>query len=298
MAAETNRRVLRRQASGNVRGRHFPVAEPCRFAHDTPVFLGVEIGGTKLQVAVCDARGRLKQLVCVRVERRRGRTGILLQLDAIIPALLQSHKIQRIGVGFGGPFDVERGRAVRSHQIAGWDGYPVRRWFERKFGLPVFVDNDQNCAALAEVTVGAGKGLSRVFYVTVGTGIGGGLVIDGELYNGRYGAAEIGHTWVGDHRLESVASGLAIERGVSTVPQSARYLGVAIANAIALLNPNIVIVGGGVSLAGEIFFRPLRATVKRRVFPVFRHNYRIVPPALGESVVVVGAALLAARGGR
>jgi glucokinase len=174
----------------------------------------------------------------------------------------------------------------------------VRNWFERKFGLPAFVENDQNCAAMAEATVGAGRGFSRVFYVTVGTGIGGGLVMDGKLYNGRYGAAEIGHTWVGDRRLETVASGLAIERGVSTVAKSGRYLGVALANAIALINPDIVIVGGGVSLAGERFFRPLRATVRRRVFPVFRNNYQIVPPALGENVVVVGAALLAARGGR
>ena len=147
----------------------------------------------------------------------------------------------------------------------------------------------------AEAVCGAGRGLRRVFYVTVGTGIGGGLVIDGELYNGRYGAAEIGHTWIGKHRVEAVASGLAIERGVSTVPQAARYLGVAIANAIALLNPDIVIVGGGVSLAGAKFFRPLRATVRRLVFDPFRRNFTIVPAALGESVVVVGAALLARR---
>ena len=255
------------------------------------MILGVEIGGTKLQLGVCDRRGRVRTLERRSVEREKGAAGIRQQIERLAPPLLK--QVTAIGVGFGGPFDVERGRAVRSHQIAGWDGFPVKRWFERKFGLPVFVDNDQNCAALAEATVGAGRGLRRVFYVTVGTGIGGGLVIDGELYNGRSGAAEIGHTWVGDHKLESVASGLAIERGVSTVSQAARYVGVAIANAIAIIIPDIVIVGGGVSLAGEKFFRPLRATVKRYVFPVFRDNYRIVPPALGEAVVVVGAALLA-----
>ena len=81
------------------------------------------------------------------------------------------------------------------------------------------------------------------------------------------------------------------------MPQAARYLGVAIANAIAIVNPDIVIVGGGVSLAGEKFFRPLRATVRRYVFPVFRDNFRIVPAALGQNVVVVGAALLASRTG-
>lgn len=259
------------------------------------MFLGVEIGGTKLQLGVCDARGRLRALQCRGVERRRGAAGILKQIEEIAPGLLSG--VNAIGVGFGGPFDVEHGRAVRSHQIAGWDGFPVQRWFERTFGLPAFVDNDQNCAAWAEATVGAGRGFRRVFYVTVGTGIGGGLVIDGELYNGRYGAAEIGHVKLfakGRWRtVEALASGLAIERGVSTVAQSARYVGIAIANAIALLNPDIVIVGGGVATAGERFFRPLRATVRRHVFAVFRDNYRIVPPALGQSVVVVGAALLA-----
>jgi glucokinase len=259
------------------------------------MFLGAEIGGTKLQVGVCDRRGQLRHLVREAVVRRQGAPGLLRQFHRLIPPLVKQYRVRAIGVGFGGPYDLQRNRAVKSHQIAGWDGFPVRDWFRKQFGLPVVVDNDQNCAALAEATVGAGKGLRSVFYVTVGTGIGGGLVIDGELYNGRYGAAEIGHTWVGEHRLEAVASGLAIERGINTVPQAARYVGVAIANAIALINPDIVIVGGGVSRAGAPFFRPLRKTVARHVFPVFRKNCRIVPPALGEAVVVVGAALLAAR---
>ncbi len=263
------------------------------------MYLGVEIGGTKLQTGVCDARGRLKQLVRTTVVRRRGRRGILRQLEEIIPALLRTHRISKIGVGFGGPFDIETGRAVRSHQVAGWDRFPVKQWFERRFKLPVVVENDQNCAGLAEALCGAGRGLHRVLYITVGTGIGGGLILDGEIYGGRYGAAEIGHVKLqanGRWRtVESVASGLAIERGVSTVPQAARYLGVAVANAIAMVNPEIVIIGGGVSLAGDKFFRPLRQTVARHVFPVFRKNYRIVRPALGETVVVIGAALLAAR---
>lgn len=261
------------------------------------MYLGVEIGGTKLQAGVCDGRGRLRALERRSVERARGATGILRQIEGIAPSLIQRYRVRAIGVGFGGPFDVETGRAVRSHQIAGWDGFPVRQWFERRFKLPVVVENDQNCAGLAEALCGAGRGLRRVLYITVGTGIGGGLVIDGNLYNGRFGAAEIGHVKMRERgrwrTVESLASGLAIERGVSTVPQAARHLGVAIANAIAIINPDIVIVGGGVSLAGERFFRPLRTTVRRLVFAPFRRNFRIVPAALGESVVVIGAALLA-----
>lgn len=263
------------------------------------MYLGAEIGGTKLQVGVCDRHGKLHAIIRDRVVRSDGAAGILRQFQRVIPPLLERYPVKAIGVGFGGPCDVKTGRAVKSHQIDGWDGFPVRRWFEREFGLPVAVDNDQNCAAFAEATIGAGKGRHTVFYVTVGTGIGGGLVIDGQLYNGRYGAAEIGHTklW---HRgrwrtVESLAAGLAIEHGVSTVPQAARHLGAAIANTIGIVNPDIVIVGGGVATAGAKFWRPLRRTVARLVFPVFAGNYRLVPPKLGQDVVVVGAALLAAQ---
>lgn len=264
--------------------------------------LGVEIGGTKLQVGVGDVRGRLHQLTRVAVVRRDGRRGILRQLERLIPSLIRERSISRIGIGFGGPVDFERGRVVRSFHIAGWDGFELKRWFERRFKLPTVVDNDTNCATLSEALIGAGRGKLRVFYTNVGTGIGGGLVIDGELYSGRFGAMEIGHTRLWHEGtwaiLETVSSGLAIERGASTVEQSARYFGVALANVVTLLNPDIVVVGGGVSLAGEKFFRLLRETVRRYVFAPFRRNFTIVPAGLGETVVVVGAALLAAGKGR
>jgi glucokinase len=263
------------------------------------VVLGVEIGGTKLQVGVCDSRGRVHELTRAAVVRTDGRRGILRQLEQMIPPLVRGRSIARIGVGFGGPVDFERGRVVRSFHITGWDGFELKRWFERRFKLPTVVENDTNCATLAEALIGAGRGKRRVFYTNVGTGIGGGLALNGELYGGRFGAMEIGHTplrhngkWV---ILETVSSGLAIERGASTVAQSARFFGVALANVITLLNPDIVVVGGGVSLTGKRFFGPLRATVRQFVFAPFRHNFKIVPAGLGETVVVVGAALLAAR---
>ena len=263
------------------------------------MFLGAEIGGSKLQVGVCYRRGNLRQLIRAPVVRRAGAAGILRQFQHLIPPLLAEYPVRAIGVGFGGPVDSARGVGIISYQINGWKNFPVRQWFRRQFGRPVVVENDQNCAAWAEAKVGAGNKLRRVLYVTVGTGIGGGLVVEGQLYNGRHGAAEIGQMqlWHGGRwrTVESLASGLAIERGVSTVPQAARHLGVALANAIALVNPELVIVGGGVTLAGAKFFRPLRQRVRQLVFSPFRDNYRIVPPRLGQAVVVVGAALLAAE---
>lgn len=263
------------------------------------MFLGVEIGGTKLQLGVGDVHGRIKALERRSVERKKGARGILRQIEEIVPPLIERYRARAIGVGFGGPVDLVTGRAVRSHQIAGWNRFPVRRWFESKLGLPTVVENDQNVAALAEACCGAGRGKRRVFYVNVGTGVGGGLVLDGEIDNGRYGAAEIGQMRVAVNgrlvTVESVASGLAIEEGRATLTQSARYLGLAIANMIALLNPEVVIVGGGVTGAGARFWRPLRRTVARLVFQPYRRNYRLVRPALGETVVVVGAVVLAAR---
>ena len=261
--------------------------------------LGVEIGGTKLQIGVADAHGHIRQLVRLAVDRQAGHAGILHQFATTIPGLLHPHRIKAIGVGFGGPVDYQRGRVVKSHQVTGWSGFPLRQWFTRQFRLPVVVENDSNCAALAEARQGAGHGQRVVFYTNIGTGIGGGLVIDGTLYTGRYGAMELGHTClpVGPKfpTVEELAAGLAIERGRSSVAKSARVMGVAVANVIALLNPNVVVIGGGVAQAGAKFFRPLRATVRKLVFAPYRQNYRIVPAQLGEAVVVIGATLLAAE---
>jgi glucokinase len=262
--------------------------------------LGVEIGGTKLQVGVCDPRGRIQQLVRVAVVRRNGARGILDQLEQVIRPLVHGHRVQAIGVGFGGPVDASSGRIVRSFHIKGWDGFALRRWFLRRFRLPTVIENDTNAATLAEALIGAGRGRRAVLYSNVGTGIGGGFVVDGKIHNGRFGATEIGHTRFfvrGRWRiLEELSSGLSIERGKTTLAESAKYYGIALANAITLLNPDIVVVGGGVARAGEKFLGPVRKTAERFMFGPFRKNFRIVPAALGETVVVVGAALLAADG--
>ena len=282
------------------------------------MYLGVEIGGTKLQFGITNRRYKLIALRRVAVDRRGGRKRILQQVQEQVTALLVDHPVKAIGVGFGGPVDSQRGRVITSHQVAGWSGFQLRAWFAKEFGLPVVVENDTNCAALAEARFGAGRGKRVVFYSNIGTGIGGGLVIDGTLYNGRLGAMEIGQTVVpvvgpltsaGGGRtprgvtrptmirwatIESLASGLALEQGTSSVSEAARWYGMAIANAITLLNPDIVVVGGGVSLAGKQFWEPFRQTIRQLVFPPFRRNARVVPAGLGETVVVVGAALMAA----
>src|ERR1035438_930215 len=106
------------------------------------MYLGVEIGGTKLQVGACDRRGRIAQLVRVAVVRRDGARGILKQIEKIIPPLLTTHRIEAIGVGFGGPVDAPKGRVVRSFHINGWDGFALRRWFVQRFKRPTVIENE------------------------------------------------------------------------------------------------------------------------------------------------------------
>jgi glucokinase len=263
------------------------------------MLLGVEIGGTKLQVGVCNRRGGIVQLVRVAVVRREGARGILKQLSIVIPPLLAAHRVKAIGVGFGGPVDSERGHVVRSFHIKGWEAFALRRWFVQRFKLPTIIENDTNAAALAEALVGAGRGRRAVLYSNVGTGIGGGFVVDGVIHNGRFGATEIGHMRFFVHGrwriLEELSSGLSIERGETTLAQSAKYYGVALANASTLLNPDIVVVGGGVAREGDTFLRPVREIARHLVFVPYQRNFRIVPAKLGDTVAIVGAALLAAR---
>lgn len=338
-------------------------------------FLGIEIGGTKLQLGVGGGDGRpLVALERFDVDPARGAPDILDQIERAGQRLIAAHRVQAIGIGFGGPIDAERGCAVKSHHVQGWDAFPLVNWCHTAFSLPASIGNDCDVAGLAEARFGAGRGASPVFFVTVGTGIGGGLIVDGQIYRGSgVGAAEIGHLRPGlsadrpDETVESFAAGWAIAAAaqsrladpvshrLSTImsgdrvrdPERVRQrlieaeeadeeyaadlwnrcdgdaqrltakmviqaagdgnplaqeilqralqaLGWAVAQMINLLSPKVVVVGGGVSLAGEhLFFSPLRKEVERYLFPPFAGSYRIVPAALGEESVVHGALAIA-----
>ncbi|MDO4558044.1 MAG: ROK family protein [Planctomycetia bacterium] len=316
---------------------------------EEPVYLGIEIGGTKLQWIVGtgqDTSWLDRRLTSV--DRHRQADGILEQLEEITGSLITAHpEIRRIGIGFGGPVDPKGGRVIRSHQIDGWQNFPLAAWMEERFHRPAILANDSDCAGLAEAMYGAGRGAMSVFYSNVGSGIGGALVIRGNLYTGSSGiASEIGHlrpTPVEQSRspspdtpdVESMASGWAIteyvRRRCELTPESAEVLeilkkvggstdqidtrkvvrcaledrnpiamdamnqctrvyGWALAQMITLLSPEVVVIGGGVSLADRsLFLDPLREQVSRNVFPALRGTYRLVPAALGEEVVAAGS---------
>jgi len=190
------------------------------------MYVGIEIGGTKVQLGLGRGDGELLGLWRGTVDVAAGGGGIRRQIVAAVPELLGSARVNRdelkgVGVGFGGPVDDATRAVIKSHQIAGWDGFPLAEWLGEALGLPAVLGNDADAAGLAEALFGAGKGLSPILYMTIGSGIGGGLILDGHILRGTgRGAAEIGHLKVRDPRspdgrletLENIASGWAIGR--------------------------------------------------------------------------------------
>lgn len=197
--------------------------------------IAVEIGGTKLQVALGLPDGTILDNQRGTVDRDKGAFGILDWTAARTREFLESKpgSVRAIGIGFGGPVESLTGRTLVSHQIAGWDDVPIRKWFADKFKLPVVVANDANAAGWAEYCLGAGCGTRQFCYMNIGSGIGGALVIDGALFDGQgRGAAEIGHTWVPDwtsatpgavDKLENLCSGWAIEKRLHSMKKLAAH---------------------------------------------------------------------------
>ena len=316
--------------------------------------LGIEIGGTKLQLGIGQGHGSLLALDRLLVDPSHGAAGILEQIKDSVPRLyakakLDRRQIQAAGIGFGGPVDVQNGRTQKSFQIAGWDDFPLARWIGEHLGIPrVVLENDADTAGMAEARFGAGRGRSPLLYLTIGSGIGGALIVDQQIYRGSgHGATEVGHLLVSEttpsgirlRELEEVASGWGIAAAASdlargylqngqgnwavlaqaggrpdqittaNVADAARMadpdalaildhattaFAFALTQAVTLLAPQRIVLGGGVSLIGEeLWFDPIRRQVDRDVFGPFRGRFDIVPAGLGEEVVVHGALALA-----
>jgi len=299
--------------------------------------LGIEIGGTKLQIVAGDDSGRIAERVVLRVNRASGGGGIRTQIEAALPDLIAKWQPAAIGAGFGGPVDWRTGRIARSHQIEGWSDFDLRGWLHKLSGLPVAVENDSNLAALAEATLGAGAGCNPVFYFNLGSGVGGGLVIDGRIYHGRApGEVEFGHLrldksgtlveqrcsgWAIDRRLRSLASerpGGPLARLLAPTPggeakqlsaaldagdaetrrvlsELSDDLGFALSHVVHLFHPELIVLGGGLSLVGEPLRTAVAKALPRHVMEVFQPGLQLKLAALGEDAVPVGCLLLHQR---
>ena len=308
-------------------------------------FIGIEIGGTKLQLVAGDALSRVKHRLRLSADRTAGGAGICRQVEAGLAELRAATgaSIAGVGVGFGGPVDRETGRIVRSHQVAGWENFPLRDWLSERAGrAPVAVENAATTAALAEAITGAGAGFETVFYCNFGSGVGGALVMGrGVVYHGAPpGEMEFGHLRLnrGDGQtVESRCSGWAVDARVRAecarsprdsalarlvaldpghearhlataltagdplaqrvIDEVAADIGFALSHVIHLAHPDVIVLGGGLSLAGEPFRAAVAAALRPFVMEAFAPGPVVALAALGEDAVPVGALHLAIRAG-
>lgn len=312
-----------------------------RIETDNSLAIGIEIGGTKIQVGIGSAgQGLLPNGLLRRpVQHQYGAAGISQDIVSMAGELLKAQNLQlgeitKIGIGYGGILDASHGVVLKSFQIDGWTDFPLQEWAEGQWGKPVRLENDASTAGLAESMLGNGRGCSRLFYITIGSGVGGGWIVNGKIDNGQgLGSAEIGHTWVPDPQsqrpveLEQICAGWAIGRrareaarqapslmeqlagsmdaidakivhaaaeqgdelACSILHETCQTLAMGISNVVALLHPERVVIGGGVSMMGSLFWDDLRSEFQTRVLPAFASQVELVPAKLGEDVVVIGA---------
>lgn len=308
--------------------------------------IGIDVGGTNVKIALVDNKGKIIYSNSIPTRAEMGYEYTINNMKEAITELIKETKsdpknIESIGFGFPGQIDYQKGIVRLAPNIPGWVDVPIAEIMEKEFGIPTRVDNDVRCAALGELNYGAGQGCENLICITVGTGIGSGLVINGKLVRGASNAAgEIGHIKLdmnggplcgcGDRGcLEAFASGPSIvamaeeyiKGGKSTkyrelanpditpyiVSEAAKqgdpvakriftivgeYIGIGLASVVNLLNPEKIIIGGGVAAAGDLLLTPIKESLIKRAMPIAGSAVEIVPAQLGNSAGVIGASLL------
>lgn len=311
------------------------------------VAIGMDIGGTSVKMGLVSRAGRVLSARSVPTAEARGcRAQLLLWTrharELADEARRMGASVAGIGIGAPGPVDARRGFVYFFPNIPGWKNVPLRDLLRRRTGFTVRVDNDANAMALGEFRHGAGRGATDVVFLTLGTGVGGGLVIGGRLFDGpSYSAAEIGHlvidergprcacgnrgcleTFVGNgylvaearrrlaggersvlarwtaagHRLDPILLGKAARAGdrlaAGIWERAGDRLGTALAGLVNILNPQRIILGGGVAQNGRLIFDPVRRAIAKKAFPVAARSVKVLPAKLGTDAGLVGAASL------
>jgi len=313
--------------------------------------LSIDIGGTKFSLALCAADGVILDRRSYPTNTAGGARWMVEEIYRIGSELIagSSSPVVACGIGFGGPVDFYRQIINRSIHVHGWSELPLARLISERFQIPAILDNDANAAALGEVRFGAARGCSNIVYLTVSTGIGGGIIIGGDIYHGsRSYAGECGHITVltdgapqcscGKRGcLEALCSGASIgararaaaqaspesaarllamagnrpenitaklvfdmagegdEFASGLVKQVCSYLGLGVATFINLFDPEMVVIGGGVSKAGATLFEPLKQEIEKHVMPIHSGQLKCVKAALEDDSVLLGAVALANR---
>lgn len=297
--------------------------------------IGVDVGGTNIKLGLVASSGKIiaKTNLVTKSYSRHPRY-LIDALVAAIRALIRENgktikDIAGIGIGLPGLIDVSKGNVIFMPNVPGWKNIPLRRIIQTQLKLPVFIDNDVNLVALGEWKLGAGKGYKNLVCITLGTGVGGGLVLNGELYRGEgFVAGEIGHIplnergpacncggtgcferYVGNHILTAKAAkmfhkkNIRIEdvfdlanrgdaRAVRFWRETATHIGNALAGIINLLNPRLIVIGGGVANNYKFLEKTIQKVIRRRAMKIQRDMVRIVRARLGDEAGILGAHIL------
>jgi glucokinase len=294
------------------------------------LYLGLDLGGTNIKAAVVDVEpGTVPAVVATETRATgadRGPAAVSASLISLGLDVAAAHgPIAAVGVGVPGLFNFESGEIAFFTNLPGpWEGFPLRARIADQLGVPATLINDARAFTLAESTVGAGRGCTTVACLTLGTGVGGGLFINGELHFGAFGiGGELGHQIVapdgptcgcgnrgcmealtrpsviaagaGRATLEDVLAGVAVGDSacVAALQAAATYLGIGLANIITVIGPERIVIGGGAAGAGDALLDPIRKAVRARVTLVPPEQVSIVAAELGSSAGAIGAALAA-----
>jgi glucokinase len=272
--------------------------------------LAIDIGGTKFSACVFD-EDKMVARHSAATDRDGGRDWMLEQIQKVGRAWQREFNFARCGIGFGGPVLFDRQQVALSTHVGGWSEFLLTRHVHRFFGVPVIMDNDANVGALGEGRHGAGAGCDPLFYMTLSTGIGGGILIDGKPFRGADSyAGELGHIQIdpagpdclcGSHGcFERMCCGLWLERDHGRPAREllddpdfvAGYvvkLARGLKPVIMLLNPGRIVIGGGMAKAGDKLFVPLRAELGRQITAWSRARLDVQPAALSDDSVLFGA---------
>ena len=308
--------------------------------------VGVDLGGTYIRAALADEVGEVRERRKVETLAREGVDAVVGRIVRAVEEVSDGAAVAAVGVCSPGPLNSKTGVVYSPPNLLGWRDVPLAAMLRERLDVPVVVGNDANAAALGEFEYGAGRGFGHVIYVTVSTGVGGGIISDGRLLEGRRGAAgEVGHVVIepdgppcncGNRGcLETLVSGTAIARqareaiaagwetsvarlaegeprgvtaevvaraaeegdafAVELMGMVSRWLGLGLAGLVHLFDPEVLIVGGGVTNAGELLMKPARETMVANIMPIYREDLKLVAPDLGPDAGLYGAVALARR---
>lgn len=282
--------------------------------------LGIDLGGTELRVALVAETGAILSQCSTRTAANDGPGAVLEQMKSLIDETMRGRddtRLEGIGIGCPGPLDPFEGVVMFAANLRDWRNVPLRAMVSEMTGLRAEINNDGNAGALGEFHFGAGQGYQDIVYVSIGTGIGGGIIVNGQLLLGRRGlAAEMGHMSIAEDGpvcgcgnpgcWEAFASGSVLARlaggevsptdasNQTLLDREARYLGIGITNLLHLFSPDCIILGGGVSRLFDQLIGTLTETVKLRAMLPFR-DVPIIAAKLGKNAGLVGAASLILR---